>query len=540
MILVFKLAHNGNILLNVAELNPPSAAFIVEALERSPYADCAVDHESIKAHFTNEYPEQQLVVAKQHDACFSVQVSDDQMQAIGNLTTAQGGKSVTIEDAKKEIVKAGVSRGYKQAYLEQILTKQLELEPGVEVSGIVAQGRPSVDGQPAKIIQHVQTVKERLKQPKLREDGTVDMRDFGALSSVAPGTVLITQRPATPGKEGFNVVGDSIIPLPGESFQLMAGEGTQISPANPLELVATIAGCPSSIQNGMRVDDVFTIGEVNVRSGHVDFNGSVIVTQGVAPGMKVTAKGDITVMGSVESGELKSGGSIEVKQAVIGHLDHKNNDEGLTCRLIAEGDIHLSHGQYTYIEADNVFIDRQSNHCDIKANKLIQVGIDEHPKGKLLGGEILDAKMVIAGEIGSESGAKMSIYLARSGMKITKESDDCLKALSQTDEQLSTLQQAIEKADMLKDVEKKKQLMAKIGATQQHYCHQAEELEQQLSQLELNLHDLLEQTKLTANQALNPGVEIHIFDRVYKTNRSYPPCTASLQDGKIEIDFKTS
>ena len=84
----------------------PALHLLWKRLNASPYADCAVDHESIKAHFTNEYPEQQLVVAKQHDACFSVQVSDDQMQAIGNLTTAQGGKSVTIEDAKKEIVKA--------------------------------------------------------------------------------------------------------------------------------------------------------------------------------------------------------------------------------------------------------------------------------------------------------------------------------------------------------------------------------------------------------------------------------------------------
>ncbi|TMO61785.1 DUF342 domain-containing protein [Pseudoalteromonas aurantia] len=537
---MFKLAHNGNILLNVAELNPPSAAFIVEALERSPYADCEINHESIQAHFTNDFPESELVVAKQHDATFTVEVSEDQMQAIGKLTCARGGKAISIEDAKKEIVKAGVSRGYKQVYLEQVLKKQLELEAGTETSGVVAQGRPPVDGQPAKLLQHVQTVKERLKQPKLREDGTVDMRDFGALSSVSPGTVLITQRPATPGKEGFTVVGDSLVPIPGESFQLVAGEGTQISPANPLELVATIAGCPSTIQNGMRVDDVFTIGEVNVRSGHVDFNGSVIVTHNVAPGMKVKAKGDITVMGSVESGELISGGNIEVKQAVIGHLDHKNNDEGLTCRLVAAGDIHLAHGQYTYLEANNVFIDRQSNHCNIKANQLIQVGIDEQPQGKLIGGEILDAQMVIAGVIGSDSGAKMCIYLARSGMKITQESDNCLKALSQADDQLGALQQAIEKADMLKDLDKKKQLMAKIGATQQYYCQQAKELGEQLSQLELDLHDLLDSTKLTANQTLNSGVEIHIFDCVYKTQRSYPPCHASLQDGKIEIDFKTS
>ncbi|NOU52649.1 DUF342 domain-containing protein [Pseudoalteromonas sp. JBTF-M23] len=537
---MFKLAHNGNILLEVAQLNPPNAAFIVEALEKSPYADCEVDHESIEAFFKSDHPEKHLVVAKKVDAQLSIEVSDDKMIATAHLVTAKGGAKISLEQAKKVIIKAGVSRGYKQAYLEQVLQKQFELPPGANTKGIIAKGRPPVDGQAAKLIPHVTTLRERLKQPKLREDGSVDMRDFGKLASVAPGTLLISKQPATPGKEGFTVTGDSIPAKDGDTFELTAGDGAEISASNPLELIATIAGCPSDIQNGMRVDDVFTIGDVDVRSGHVDFNGSVIVTHNVAPGMKVKAKGDITVMGSVESGELISGGHIDVKQAAIGHVDHQNNDQGLTCRLVAAGDIHVAHGQYSHLEANNVFIAKQSNHCAIKATSLVQVGADDAPKGKLIGGEILDAQMVIAGEIGSESGAKMTVRLAHRGIEITSETDECLKALTKTSEQLNTLQSAIEKADQVKDAEKKKQLMAKIGATQMHYCEEAEVLEKKMSELELNLNGLLENTKLVANQALHPGVEIHIFDRVYKTTRSYPPCSASLVENKIEIEFKTS
>ena len=42
------------------------------------------------------------------------------------------------------------------------------------------------------------------------------------------------------------------------------------------------------------------------------------------------------------------------------------------------------------------------------------------------------------------------------------------------------------------------------------------------------------------NKKLHSGVEIHIFDKVLKVNRSYPPCNVKLQEGKIEIEFKTS
>ncbi|KNC69163.1 hypothetical protein AC626_00795, partial [Pseudoalteromonas rubra] len=127
---MFKLAKNGNILMDVAAASPPSAAFVVEALERSPYADCAIDHESIAAYFKQDTPVTQLIVAQQKDAHIEVALSDDKMQAIAKLTTAQGGKMINLEDAKRAIVKVGVTRGYKQVYLENLLKQQLESLPG--------------------------------------------------------------------------------------------------------------------------------------------------------------------------------------------------------------------------------------------------------------------------------------------------------------------------------------------------------------------------------------------------------------------------
>jgi|TARA_B100000929_G_scaffold160893_1_gene127240 uncharacterized protein (DUF342 family) len=534
---VFKLAHNGNVLLDVHEHSPPSAAFIIEALEKSPYSECRVDHDSINNFFKSESNERTLVVASKHDATLEVKISDDKMQAIGELTVAEGGKVMSLEDAKKELIKAGVARGYKQAFLEKLLQQQFELPAGTKTEGVLAKGRLPIDGQPSKFVPQVETLKDRLKKPKLREDGTVDMRDFGKLASVEPGVLLIKQIPATPGKEGFTVTGDVLPAKPGESLTLVAGEGTEISKNNPLELISVIAGVPVEIANGMRVDDIFTIADVNVKSGHVDFEGSVIVTHNVEPGMRINAKGDITVMGTVESGNLSAAGNITIKQGVIGH---QLEDKSLSCNIICQGDIHLSHGQYCYLEANNILIERQSSHCVMKATKLLQVGQEDNPQGKLFGGEILDAQMVIAGEIGNESGAKMLINLAASGADVTAQTDQCLKDLAQTDSQLDTLQEAIEKADQVKDVEKKKLLLAKIGATQMHYCEQAEMLEKKLSTLENHLHDLLEDAKLIVNKTLHSGVEIHIFDKVLRTNRQYPPCKVKLEENKVEVEFKTS
>ncbi|GAA58334.1 hypothetical protein P20652_0188 [Pseudoalteromonas sp. BSi20652] len=534
---MFKLTNNGNVLLDVSKHPPPSAAFLLEALEKSAFCDCKIDHDAINNFFKSGSSESVLVIATKHNASLNVTISDDKMLATGELTVAQGGKVLDLEEAKRELVKAGIVRGYKQVFLEQLLQKQFKHTPGAIVEGVLAKGRLPSDGLATKLIATVETLKDRLKTPKLKEDGSVDMRDFGKLASVEPGAVLIRQVPATPGKEGFTVLGDILPAKPGDNKKLVAGDGTEISKINPMELVSTISGVPVEINNGMRVDNIFTIPNVDVKSGHIDFEGSVIVSRNIDPGMKIKAKGDITIFGTVESGELTAGGNITVKQGIIGH--QKSEDKSLSCRLVCEGDVQVSHSQYCYIEANSIFIERQTSHCIMKAKHLLQVGQADFPKGKIFGGEILDATKLIAGEIGNESGAKMVINLAASGAEITADTDDCFKDLAKIDQQLDTLQSTLEKAEKVKDLEKKNQLITKIGATQLHYFQQAEQLEKQLSTLEHHLHELLSDASLTVNSVLHSGVEIHIFGKVLKTTRNYPPCNIKLLNNKIEIEFKT-
>jgi hypothetical protein len=160
-------------------------------------------------------------------------------------------------------------------------------------------------------------------------------------------------------------------------------------------------------------------------------------------------------------------------------------------------------------------------------------------KGKLFGGEILDATKLIAGEIGNESGAKMVINLAASANEMTKEIDKSFSELTATNEQVDSLQAALEKADLIKDADKKNELINKIGTTQLHLSQQAAQLEKQVAGLEQKLNTLLDEAMLTVNGVLHSGVEIHIFNKLLKTTRNFPPSSVKLENNKIEIEFKT-
>lgn len=535
---MFKLTHEGNVLLDLtSDTLADNKAQLLAAFSASEFAQFQIDHKSLDQYFEDADPPPFVVVAKKVDASISVNISQDKMTAHLVIVSAQGGKSISLEQAKKAIIEAGVTRGFNQASLTKLLTMQTTQEAGSQFEGVVARGRFPIDGQPSVLIKEATTLKDRLQKPKLKPDGSVDMRDFGKLASVAQGELLMTKKPPTSGTDGFDVTGEILSAKAGENLELSAGEGTQINQDNPLQLIASTSGVPVEIGNGMRVDNVFTISDVSIKSGHIDFDGSVVVTHNVEPGMKVTAKGDINVMGSVESGQLTAGGNISITQGVIGHQQTDN----LSSRIIAKGTLQLSHAQYAYLEADNITISRQASHCQLNATGIIFVGQDESQTadGKLFGGKIINAQRVFAAEIGSDSGAKMQIQLAKQGDSLSEEISQLTETLATTDSQLHTLQQTLEKAEKIKDADKKQMLIAKITPTLLHLIEQSEQLSQSKACAEAHFDYLLSEAAINVTNKLNSGVEITIFDKATRTNRSYPPCKVSLEDGKVAINFTT-
>ena len=54
----------------------------------------------------------------------------------------------------------------------------------------------------------------------------------------------------------------------------------------------------------MRVDEVLNVKQVDIRHGHVEFEGSLLVTGDVMPGMRVKTSGDVVIGGFVEGGYI--------------------------------------------------------------------------------------------------------------------------------------------------------------------------------------------------------------------------------------------
>lgn len=148
------------------------------------------------------------------------------------------------------------------------------------------------------------------------DEGKVDFRTRYEIEQVEDGDVIAHIHPPVPGEDGKKVTGEEMFPDPVSSVEVNCDKGTRLSP-DEKQVIATRKGVPMYKKGRthlFRVDDVYTHkGDVDIKSGNIDFRGHFKIMGEVTEGMKVSADGDIEIGGSSSGAELLAGGSIVLK-----------------------------------------------------------------------------------------------------------------------------------------------------------------------------------------------------------------------------------
>ena len=95
-------------------------------------------------------------------------------------------------------------------------------------------------------------------------------------------------------------------------------EGALIDPENENQLLAEIRGHPLISKNAVKVDTSLVLDNVNLKTGNIDFEGSVLVRGEVLAGFQVIATRDVIVKGIVENAKIVAGRDIIISGGVIG------------------------------------------------------------------------------------------------------------------------------------------------------------------------------------------------------------------------------
>lgn len=229
-----------------------------------------------------------------------------------------------VEDLKTFLAKHEVTHGLMpddelKAFLE-----------GDSASGrpfVVARSTPPQPGQDAEIIYHFDT--DPLKVGTIKDGGNIDFKDKGELPQVSKGDLLAERIPPKEGVPGIDVRGRPVPPPRQKDRRLRKAKGTVLS-EDGLSLFADNSGRPEMSADGK----VFVFsqhkisGDVDLKTGHVEFEGDIHVSGTVQKGFivrggsltaneiaggEIAVRGDLTVTGGIIGADIQSGGNLRAR-----------------------------------------------------------------------------------------------------------------------------------------------------------------------------------------------------------------------------------
>jgi uncharacterized protein (DUF342 family) len=527
-------------------------ASIHEIIENSEYKDLYVDNGNIKnaiaelnsvlkpLQANKSGREISYQILERRDATISISIDKDEMSASAEISTALGGKHLTAKAILNSAQQSGVTKGFTKEQLLKLAHQAAKEPAGSIVNGEIAHGKDAINGEDSKIKWLVQSAQDRILRPKAREDGSVDMRDLGDIICVKIGDPLAKKIMLTEGVKGFTVTGSPLEPVPGEDITLQAGEGTTISPKNDQILVSTLVGLPRIIDNGMEVDGVYRIKNVDISTGHIKFEGSVIIDGDICEGMKVTATGDITIGGFVESATLEAGGDITIGSGIIGRKQDTEelsiDDIKMSVCIRAKGKVFAKYCQYAEISCHSLRIENQMMHSIIDVEEVLWLGSDEKANGKLIAGYIKAGKSVHAGIVGATAGSTTIINFSKK-VNLIKEHLEDIEARLKIDSDKSTeLQVAVNKLKKLPTDKVNPEMLSKLISTYKYHTNRMGEILNEKEVFEEKLQAYMTSVFVEATEKLYHGVQVIVGDFQDKTRREYGPTKVNYKERKIHFN----
>ncbi len=454
------------------------------------------------------------------DGKFEIRVDHESVTALLTLSLPQGGQPVQLDDIYKEAAHKGVGL---QLNLDAI---HHALQNGA-ADVVIAQGKPPEHGINGKIQNLIPTSGNR--SPKLDASGLADFRDFGEIIVVREGDVLMRRSPPTQGEPGIALSGKPIAARPGKEVPFAKKiKGAAIDPADSNQLIATLSGFPVFFQGDLAVEPVYKVKNVDLHSGNINFDGTVVVSNDVHAGMTIKASGDIHVGGTIEGALLEAGGNIVVKGGIIAVQEQGNDFTPLvkssgscTARFIQNARVVAGQG---------IFVNEFTMQSDLTAGHQVIVGKKGGNKGYIIGGTTRATMLIMAQYLGAETGVKTclatgpepQLYDQLKG--VTREREEAEHKLADIQRLLTLASEHPERLppDALNAAE----------ATQVALTETLLSLKENEQDLQTRL-DLMNTSRIVAEKNVYAGVEIQIGSKLMKMTADHTSGYFHLKEGEL-------
>lgn len=409
----------------------------------------------------------------------NITLNEDKTVAYLQFIKKQEDFSCTLDSFQHFLRAQGLKYGIQEDIVESFVANPREY---FFSKTPIAIGLEPQQGKDGKIRYAVSMDDDNRHKPVETDDGKVDYKEVTRLNNVRKGQLIADLVPPLPGRPGIAVTGEPIPNKPGKEAKFRVGKNVVLNPEQTA-MYAAIDGLVTQTEKGkLNVFPVFEVnGNVDYSTGNIDFVGTVVIRGNVLTGFKVSAAGDIRVVGGVEGAELYSEGSIEITGGIIGYNKGLvKAGQSVKSSFIQDGNV---------VAGEDVLVTQSIMHSNIRAGRDV---ICSGTKGLIVGGSIQAGERVQARTIGNSMSTTTSIEvgvlpeLRNELVELRQQVKDIMANLDKSDKALTLLDQLASLGKLSPD---KAEMRAKLGMTKKSNIQEMNDLKERMLNIEKALED---------------------------------------------------
>lgn len=477
-----------------------------------------------------------ILIAERRDAFFEIRTAKDNLSASLIFTQAYDGKGVTPEQVMQAIDDKKIEYGINNEAIHTFLQDTILLESGKMDSVVIAQGVPCENGRDAYFEYFIDPNISRRYVPEVdKKTGKINILRSYHMLTVNEGEPLMRLHPATQGRVGINIFAQEIKPIQGKVLSFKNYEGSRLNAEDENLLEASMSGQPKFYSDGAGVVNILEVDNVDMHSGNIDFDGSIIVRGDIKPKMKVKVSGDLEVRGVIEDACIEVTGELFAVKGIIGK---KNPEmESLSCVIKVDGDIESDFAQYARIECtQDIRIQNYVSHCEVITQGRLIVTNDRHTTGSIIGGVLCADKGIEATYLGTQAEIETHCEIFFHYIKLCKriaEEEQRRDVYRTTLYKLDLIKKKLEAIKDSDDQGKREEKLLTVTHNQRSYENLLVESTLRLEALQAKLVEDEKKVSVTIHKCAYPGCKLTVGVHRLAITKEKSPMRYRLQHGKL-------
>lgn len=328
-----------------------------------------------------------------------VEVASDASEA-RLIVPASGDRfGLTAEGCVAELEGAGVEvTGEVRRAVKALIHRAQTSGSGEALEAVVASATPAVSGADGWVEWYVGEA-EAEAAPELDPEAEVCHYSRSAFTLVSAAQVIGRVHEPGAGRAGRDVTGQVIEPTAGVAAELELDESITLGPEG--ELRAQVGGV--LVREGQRaaIDPVLRVEtDVDFSTGHVEFDGDVIVSGGVRDRFRIRSGGAVTVHGLIEAATIETRGDLHALGGFAGR-ERGNAHVG--------GDLHARYlDNISGSVMGDVVCEREVMNCELTVHGHVRA-----ERGAIIGGCLNVTGSVDVGLLGAPAGTLTELIVGR-------------------------------------------------------------------------------------------------------------------------------